>query len=93
MYKIKLNSAVLDPDSAATERTGRPVVVHHAVLAALLLPDLQLPHGFQLLGGHLHRLPATDLVLLGILKQNCYFYLKTSQVTDSKRGGVVREPG
>ena len=56
-----MSSAVLDPDSAATERTGRPVVVHHAVWAVLLLAHLQHPHGVQLLGRHLHWFPATDL--------------------------------
>ena len=55
-----MNSAVLDPDSAAFERTGRAVVVHHAVLTALLLADLQLPHRVQLLGRHLHWLPAAQ---------------------------------
>ena len=58
--KKERNSAVLDPDSPAIERTGWPVVVHHAVLAALLLADPQLPHGVQLLGRHLHWLPATQ---------------------------------
>ena len=86
-----MNSAVLDPDSAAIERTGRAVVVHHAVLTALLLADPQLPHRVQLLGRHLHWLPATQVSLPFHVK--LLFYLKTSQVTDSKRGGVVSEPG
>ena len=93
MYKIEMNSAVLDPDSAALERTGRTVVVHHAVLTALLLADPQLPHRVQLLGRHLHWLPATQFCPPFYFETKMLFYLKTSQVTDSKRGGVVREPG
>ena len=55
MQTLRLDS--FDPDSSPLEVTRGPEVVHHAVLAPILRPDLQLPHGLQLGLGHLHRLP------------------------------------
>ena len=57
MQTLRLDS--FDPDSSPLEVTRGPEVVHHAVLAPILRPDLQLPHGLQLDLGHLHWLPAT----------------------------------
>ena len=57
MQQLRLDS--FDPDSPPLEVARGPEVVHHAVLAPILRPDLQLPHRLQLSLGHLHRLPAT----------------------------------
>ena len=51
------NLSSFDLDNSALEVTGRPEVVHHAVTAALLLANLEAPHGLELSLGHLNWLP------------------------------------
>merc|ERR1719264_1794519 len=50
------HSSCNDLDSSALDVTWRSEVVHHTVTAALLLTDLEAPHGIKLVLGHLHRL-------------------------------------
>ena len=88
------NSSSFDLDNSTLEVTRRPEVVHHAVTAALLLANLEAPHGLQLSLGHLNRLPEltsyhTVNSLAFILENNPGDRLK--QRRSGQRSGVGEE--